>query len=218
MPRRARLVVPGFPHHITQRGVRKQRTFFSSTDYKMYLGLLRKIILKSDLSLLTYCLMPNHIHAIAIPRTPDCLAKVFGKVSGQYAQKINKRESWQGHLWQARFYSVVMDERHTFAAIKYVEQNPVRAGLCAKAEQWPWSSAYSQIPPEHDLIDGKALSDICPSRQSLGDNDESPELDDKLRSHTRSGRPFGDDDFVNMLERVTGQAISRAKSGRPRKK
>ena len=218
MPRRARLVVPGFPHHITQRGVRKQQTFFSSTDYKMYLGLLRKIILESDLSLLTYCLMPNHIHAIAIPRTPDCLAKVFGKVSGQYAQKINKRESWQGHLWQARFYSVVMDERHTFAAIKYVEQNPVRAGLCARADQWPWSSAYSQIPPGHDLIDGKALSDICPSLQSLGDNDECPELDDKLRSHTRSGRPFGDDDFVNMLERVTGQAISRAKSGRPRKK
>ena len=136
MPRMARLVVPGFPHHITQRGGRKQRTFFEESDYAAYIRKLRGRLVEVEISIWAYCLMPNHVHFVAVPRAEDALSRLFGHVHAQYARRINKARDWQGHLWQERFHSVVLDESHLMAAVRYVELNPVRAGLSVAPQDW----------------------------------------------------------------------------------
>jgi len=120
----ARAVVPSLPHHITQRGNRRQRTFFSSDDYLLYLALMAEWCEHYRVQIWAYCLMPNHVHLIAVPES-----------------RINSREGWSGHLWQGRFASYVMDDRYTLAAARYVELNPVRAGLVNRVKNYPWSSA-----------------------------------------------------------------------------
>ena len=102
MPRMARVVVPGYPHHVTQRGIHKQQTFFCDEDFQLYLSLLKQGISRVDISILAYCLMPNHVHVIVVPGKEDSLGKLFGWAHGRYAQKINKKMQWFGHLWQAR--------------------------------------------------------------------------------------------------------------------
>lgn len=218
MPRTARLVAPGFPHHVTQRGVRRQRTFFSDVNYSMYLDLLRELAKIFRVSILAYCLMPNHVHAILIPRSEEGLSKLMGQVNGRYAQKVNLQNGWQGHLWQARFYSVVMDEPHTLAAIRYVEQNPVRAGLCERADQWRWSSAWEAIGDcGSDIIDRTALQTILATANDAQSGFSNVEFDDELRGHTRSGRPLGSDEFIKRVEVTTGRRASQIEPGRPPK-
>ena len=161
MPRMARLVVPGFAHHITQRGGRRQRTFFEEADYAAYIRGLRDRLAEVDISVWAYCLMPNHVHFVVVPRTEDALSKLFGHVHAQYARTINKAHDWQGHLWQERFFSTVMDEIHTLAAMRYVEWNPVRAGLCNQPVEWPWSSARAHLRLANDpLLDLKATDRV----------------------------------------------------------
>ena len=141
MPRRARLVVPGYPHHVTQRGNRRQQVFYSEDDYLAYLDLLRVLTDDAGANIWAYCLMPNHVHLIVVPQRSDSLAALFGLAHRRYARRINEAREWKGHLWQERFHSVVMDEAHLLAAVRYVELNPVRAGLCSRPEDWPSTSS-----------------------------------------------------------------------------
>ena len=92
-----------------------------------------------------YCLMPNHVHLIAVPASSDGLRGAIGEAHRRYTTVINRREGWRGHLWQGRFASYVMDDRYTLAAARYVELNPVRAGLVARAEDYPCSSARAHL-------------------------------------------------------------------------
>ena len=209
MPRMARLVVPGFPHHVTQRGVRGQRTFFEDADYGVYLELLREFRERSNVGIWAYCLMPNHIHVIAVPNDDGGLARLFRMVHGEYARKTNSDHEWQGHLWQQRYYSAVMDEAHTLAAMRYVELNPVRAGLCDRPQDWRWSSVHAHLDTGRDEI-----VDVSTTREIVGDwisylAAADDDMQDSLRHHTRTGRPAGDDDFVEMLEVITGKEIRR---------
>lgn len=135
MARMARLVVPGYPHHVTQRGNRRQKTFFSIDDYASYIKLLAAAKSKAGVEVWAYCLMPNHVHLVVVPKTESSLAALFSDAHRRYTRRINAREGWKGHLWQERFHSSVMDENYLLSTVRYVELNPVRARLCDQADR-----------------------------------------------------------------------------------
>ncbi len=218
MPRMPRLVVPGFAHHITQRGGRKQRTFFEESDYAVYLRRMRERLVEVEISIWAYCLMPNHVHFVAVPRTEDALSKLFGHVHAKYARAINETHDWQGHLWQERFFSTVMDEPHTMAAMRYVEQNPVRAGLCSRPDEWLWSSARAHLGLADDpLLDLDATERVIDDWAEYLELCADSSIQQTIRSATRTGRPAGGSVFVEMLEEITGRRIRPQKGGRRRK-
>ena len=216
MPRFRRLVVPGYPHHVTQRGVRRETVFFEESDYLEYLNLAAELLDGSDLSFWAYCLMPNHIHAVVLPGKRASLAKFFAPLHRRYARITNKKHDWRGHLWQERFYSVVMDEAHTVAAMRYVEMNPVRAGLCKSAHDWRWSSARGNLGYVTDpLLDQAAAQTLIRNwREYLGMDENERELDD-VRRLTRIGRPDGNAAFVDAIELKSGRVV-RKRRGRPK--
>ena len=152
MPRIARVVVPGYPHHVTQRGNRRMQTFFGEDDYAAYLSLVGQWCRREDVRVWAYCLMPNHVHLIVVPSTPEGLARALGEAHRRYTRRVNFREGWRGYLWQGRFSSVVMDEPHLLNATAYVERNPVRARLAHRPEQWPWSSAGAHVTGQGDAL------------------------------------------------------------------
>jgi putative transposase len=145
MPRQARTVVPGLPHHIVQRGNRRQRTFFSPADYLAYLRIAAEAFSAARVDVWAYCLMPNHVHLIAAPADVQGLAVAMGRTHQAYTRRVNHREEWSGLLWEGRFKSFPMDERYALACARYVAQNPVRAGLVAQATDWPWSSVRGHL-------------------------------------------------------------------------
>ena len=218
MARFPRLVVPGLPHHVTQRGVRRQTTFFDELDYRRYLNIARALLKYSSLEVWAYCLMPNHMHAVVVPREQDSLARYFGRLHKKYAQITNLRYDWTGHLWQNRFYSTVMDERHTLIALRYVERNPVRSRLVTCPQDWPWSSARANLRLEDDpLIPDRPALKVT---SNWSEYVSGPENDDDLKSlrkTTGTGRPIGEDEFIDRLEAVSGRRIRRKKAGRKKK-
>ena len=219
MPKFQRLVVEGFPHHVTQRGVRRQRTFFNDRDYRAYLDIVRGQLEEPQLGILAYCLMPNHVHFVVIPHSRHALSTFFCEVHKRYARRTNMLNDWKGHLWQQRFYSVVMDEHHCRAAMRYVELNPVRAGLVLQATDWPWSSARANIGAiSDDLVDTARTRHIVSNwEEYLADRPADGELAN-IRRQTRIGRPEGDDAFIDALELRTGRRVRRKKRGRSSKK
>jgi len=141
VPRRARSVFPGIAHHVTQRGNNRQQVFLSTSDYELYLKVLARHCRSCGVAIAAYCLMPNHVHLIAMPEAEDSLSKALGQTHAEYALAFNRSEGRSGHLWQNRFFSCPLDRDHLAQAQLYVELNPVRAGLVDEAWQWGWSSA-----------------------------------------------------------------------------
>ncbi|MCP5092893.1 MAG: transposase, partial [Gammaproteobacteria bacterium] len=141
MPRIARIVIPNCPHHVTQRGNNHQDVFFVDDDQVTYLGLLKDESERYGVRVDGYCLMTNHIHLIVTPESEDSLAKAFGRTHFRYTQYINRFHKRSGHLWQNRFYSCALDDDHFWAALAYVEQNPVRARMVRRPWRYDWSSA-----------------------------------------------------------------------------
>jgi len=215
LARIARLVVPGYPHHVTQRGARKLKTFFSDSDYKMYIDLLAKGCKKAGVEVWAYCLMPNHAHLVAVPERRDSLACLFRQAHRAYTLAINVREGWQGHLWQERFHSFVMDENYLLATVRYVELNPVRAGLCSKPEDWTWSSYAAHYCGKNDKLVAvePMLRRIHQWREFVRSDDQDAERFEILRSRSRTGRPAGSEAFIDKLERATGRCLRRRKPG-----
>ncbi len=216
MPRLPRIVIPGLPHHVTQRGNRRQRTFFEDADYSTYLDLMDRSCQAFSVHLVTYCLMPNHVHLIVVPNDePASLARAIGSGHEAYSRYLNFKHDWRGYLWQGRFHSNVMDERYFLAAVRYVELNPVRAGLIEIPEAYPWSSVRAHLGFHSDpfLKPSLVLDTIPDWREFLTDSDER----EKIRLHARTGRPLGSEEFVRSLERSTGLALLPKKPGRKRK-
>ncbi len=214
MARIARVVVPGYPHHVTQRGSRRQPTFFCESDYHRYLNLMSEQCLRHGVEVWAYCLMPNHIHLIAVPSTPEGLACALGYSHRRYAMDVNKREGWSGHLWQERFASFVMDESYLLAAVRYVELNPVRAGFVDQPENYCWSSASAHLKGEDDsLVKVQPMLDRIPRWSDfLSSSDRSK--DEVLQRHASTGRPIGTDGFLDGLEKMTGRSLRPLKVGR----
>jgi putative transposase len=218
MPRFRRLVITDYPHHITQRGVRRQTTFFDDRDYRAYLALALKLQNQLAIEFWAYCLMPNHIHAVVVPRAEGVLSQFFAMLHRSYARRINARNDWRGHLWQERFYSVVMDEAHTLSAMRYVELNPVRAGLVESAKDWPWSSARGNLNLSQDpLIRPDATRGFVSNwRDYLAGPADDGELE-SLRRRIRIGRPDGDIAFMDSVEALSGRCVRKRKRGKQKK-
>ena len=223
MARIARVVVPGYPHHVTQRGNRRMQTFFGDDDYRAYLALVGQWCRQESVAVWSYCLMPNHVHLIVVPATAEGLARALGEAHRRYTRRVNFRQAWRGYLWQGRFSSVVMDEPHLLAAARYVERNPVRAGLAGRAEQWPWSSAATHVTGQPDALAESAwLAErtrgwVCSWGDHLGQAD-APDLLHSLRRREHTGRPLGDEPFVKKIGHLLGRELIPKKPGPAPKK
>ena len=218
MARLARIVVPNVPHHVTQRGNRRQPTFFSDADYALYLDLLAEFCHAHGVEIWAYCLMPNHVHLILVPSAETSLARAVGEAHRRYSRHVNFRQGWRGFLWQGRFASAPMEDAHLASAVRYVELNPVRAQLAATPEAWPWSSARAHIERRSDgIIALEPLFRIMRYESSRWSaflaEGLADELADEFRRSERTGRPIGDVDFMARLEARTGRRIAAARSG-----
>ncbi|HEX8262650.1 MAG TPA: transposase [Allosphingosinicella sp.] len=208
MPRSARLTVPGLPHHVTHRGNRRQRTFFTEADHRLYVRYLAAACAATGTAVWAWCLMPNHVHLVLVPSAEGGLSAVLHRTQGRYTRAINAREKWDGQLWQGRFASFLMDERHLLACARYVELNPVRAGLVARAADWPWSSARTHLGGAADpLTDPAPLLGRWPDWASVLDSGDDARSLQAIREHERSGRPLGSKAFLERLERATGRTL-----------
>ncbi|MDD3293578.1 MAG: transposase [Geobacteraceae bacterium] len=213
MARIARVIAPGLPHHVTQRGNRRQQTFFHDDDYEAYLALMSEWCGKYQVQVWAYCLMPNHVHLIAVPETEEGLARAIGEAHRRYTRRINFRERWRGHLWQERFASFPMDETYLLAAARYVEMNPVAAGIATLPGEYRWSSGAAHLAGKDDqLVKVKPLLDMVNDWQSFLTLTDEEELA-LLKKHERSGRPLGEVSFVERLEKELERLLRPAKRG-----
>jgi len=216
MPRLARAIVPGLPHHLTQRGNRRQQTFFRTDDYLLYLALMGYWCRKCSVEIWAYCLMPNHAHLIAVPSTAEGLREAIAQAHRRYTWEINQRQGWRGCLWQGRFASYVMDERYTLAAARYIELNPVRARLVPGPADYVWSSARAHLSGRDD-----ALVTVAPLLALAGNWEDflrtavDASIAKELRGNETTGRPLGSDAFIDDLEKALGRVLRPRRPGPP---
>jgi putative transposase len=216
MARLARVIAPGYPHHITQRGVRSLPIFRNDADRKMYLEFIARETKRFRVKILAWCLMTNHVHLVAVPEDARGLARAIGDAHKRYSRMRNFDEGVRGYLFQGRFGSCVLDEMHLVAAVRYVERNPVRAGIVSVAWEYPWSSAgYHAGEREDDaLVEEPGLWGFSGKwKEYLGGTKKDEEV--AIRKATRTGRPWVEGKVLGKLERVTGRNLQKGKAGRP---
>jgi len=220
MPRQARIVFPNVPYHITQRGNRREDVFFSEEDRLRYLAWLKDNCDKYGVEILAYCLMTNHVHIVVVPPTESSLQQALRPLHTRYAQYINRKKGWKGHLWQGRFFSSALDDAYMWATIRYVELNPVRAKLVRKAERYQWSSApYHCGLREDNLLTQKRpwqrqIEQIADWSTWLAEG-ENPQQRDVIRMHVQRGLPCGSQRFIRKLEKLAGCSFEFRPQGRP---
>lgn len=220
MPRFARVVFPGVPHHVTQRGNHRQAVFFCRGDGIRYLELLREHATRQRVVVVAYCLMPNHVHLVLVPGTADGLNAVLKPVHGQIAQRVNRMRDQSGHLWQGRFFSSPLDAAYLRNAVRYVELNPVRANMVARAESYVWSSAAAHCGLAKDLVVERTPT--LPALAGIEDWSKwlrkgiSAEALQELRKNASQNLPCGSEEFIQELETRAGRTFRyRAAGGQP---
>ena len=215
MTRIARIVVPGLPHHVTQRGNRREPIFFEQSDYGLYRDLLAESCRRFGVSVWAYCQMPNHVHLILTPADAGGLAQALARAHRLYSGFVNARARQTGHLFQGRFGSVVMDEEHTLNAARYVALNPVRARLVARPQDCPHSSVRAHLAGEDDgLVSVRPLLDRAPRFADLLEGDADDPAFRALRRSELIGRPLGTPAFGQIIGRQLGRDLLPAKRGR----
>jgi putative transposase len=215
MARLPRIVLPGHPYHVTQRGNRRQQTFFEDGDYVLYRDLLAEAAERAGAEIWCYCLMPNHVHIVVVPSDEDGLRRTFADAHRRYTGFINARHRWTGHLWQGRFGAVVMDEAHLAHAMRYVSLNPVRARLVERAEDWRWSSVRAHLAGKDDELvrAAPALERYGDFASFLGAPADYASAWRALRQSETTGRPLGDADWIAAIEARTGRTLAPQKRG-----
>jgi len=215
MARIARLVVPGAPHLVTQRGEGGQRAFFEDADYRLYRNLLGQAADRAGSQVWAYCLLPGEVQAVMIPSDPDGVRRTFADLHRRYTKHVNVRHGRTGRLWQGRFSSTAMDEDHVVAAIRYVSLAPVRAGLAARAWDWPWSSVRAHLAARDDAVvqAAPALSRVGGFATFLGAPFDPAAEFDPLRLALTTGRPLGSVGWVAALEQSSGRSLAPRKRG-----
>ncbi len=220
MPRIARIIATGYPHHLTQRGNNRATVFFDDEDRQTYLKLLLKYTRKYHVAIWAYCLMNSHLHLLAIPETETGLARGIGLTNMLYTQYLNRKLGQSGRIWQNRFFScLVENNQYLWAVARYIERNPVKAGLATCAQEYRWSSAVAHVTEHNDLLLAEE-SWLAPEErdryvQFLRDEDEK--TDAGIRRATRTGRPFGSEEFIDQMEQILNQRLRPKSPGRPRK-
>lgn len=219
MPRIARVVVPNLPHHVTQRGNFGQNVFEDDSDRHLYLKWLLEYGQRYKAKFWAYCLMDNHVHYIVVPENQKSLAMTFNQTHMRYSQYMNRKHNRRGHLWQGRFYSCLLDDIHLYASVRYVERNPVRAGIVQRSEAYKWSSAHAHVFNETDSL----LSEDCPLIEAIEDwslylsESDDEEWMEKFRTLSRTGRPAGGESFVTLIESLLSRVLKPKQAGRPGK-
>ncbi len=220
MPRIARIIAPGYPHHVTQRGNNRMTVFFDDEDRQTYLDILSLYAQKNSLQIWAYCLMDNHIHLLAVPANESSLAKGVGLTNQVYTQYLNRKRVQSGRIWQNRFFSCpVESDQYLWAVARYVECNPIKAGLIGSAEEYQWSSAKAHLsgddnellhqPSWLELSEQKAYAEYVKNSDSEADN--------AIRKATKTGRPFGTEIFIDEMEFRLNRSLRPKRAGRPRK-
>ena len=218
MARIARIVVPEFPHHIIQRGNRRQKVFFNEGDYKEYLRLLNNYSLRFKVDILAYCLMSNHIHLIATPHEDGSLAQAIGETHRNYTRCINFREKWRGYLWQGRFSSYVLDERYLLAVTRYILLNPVKAAIVKKPWDYKWASTrHHMMLANNSLIKDSLLREVIENWKDFLNIPASNDEIKLFQLHERTGRPLGDNTFIEKLESLLKITLKKKRAGRRKK-
>lgn len=204
MPRIPRLIIPGFPHHVTQRGNHRQRVFFSDEDRRFYLELLGRQVAAGELSLLGHSLMSNHVHHASIPHTCDALSRAMRTLNRDFARFQNLRCNRTGHLWQGRFFSCPVHD--IWEVLAYIELNPVRAGVVENPSDWEWSSARAHLTGEDHsgLLDmglWRKYFDTSSWQQYLRQAASRTDIHDQIRKATTAGRFCGPEEIAREMER-----------------
>ena len=216
MARLSRFIIPGIPHHVTQRGNGRQQTFFSAADFRLYQSLLQTHCAAAGVEVWSWVLMPNHVHMILMPHDADGIRAAMSRVNRAYAGHIHARERRTGHFWQGRFGCVAMDEAHLMAAIPYIALNPVRAKLVQRAEDWKYSSVHALLDPAK----GDGVTSTAPVLERVGNfggllrTGEDELLSVALRKAESIGRPLGDGAFMQWVEEKSGRDAMPGRRGR----
>jgi putative transposase len=212
----ARIVVPGWAHHVTQRGNHRDVVFLRDHDREVYLDLWSKYSRLACADLVGYSLMGNHVHLVPIPEFETSLAKAVGRTNNDFSRWQNVQCNRTGHLWQARFYSCPVDTVSLWDVMAYVELNPVRAGLVERPEDWVWSSARAHASGRDETgLLNMGLWEECFTPVSwaefLRQKQQDKELKQRIRTATQTGRPLASEEAVRRLEVSFGR---RLRSGR----
>jgi len=221
MPRIARAVASGFPHHVVQRGNNREKVFFNKEDKNKYLSLLKKYSDKWKSPILVYCLMNNHVHLLARPSKNKSLYKMMQGITLCYTQYINRTYKRTGRLWESRYHSCIIDkEKYLWAVARYIEQNPVRTKIAKKAEDYPYSSAKAHIYGTKDEVLGETLFEGRQRKdyiELMKANIKEEDINN-IRNYTRNGRPFGRESFTEKIEQKLDRILKSRPRGRPKKK
>ncbi|HEY3639204.1 MAG TPA: transposase [Rhizomicrobium sp.] len=214
MARLARVVAKGAPHLVTQRGNRGQKVFFSDRDFEHYKTLLAEGCRLARTAIWAYCLLPDRVHLLLVPRDEDGLRAALGEPHRRYTREINAREGWRGFLWQGRFASFPMEQTHMFACARFVESAAVSAGHVKRARDWRWSSARAHLAGKDDKLVRvePVLARVKDWRSYLAEG-ASTEERQMFRAHESTGRPLGSPAFVSRLEKNLGRTLARQKPG-----
>ncbi|PLX80901.1 MAG: transposase [Desulfuromonas sp.] len=210
MPRTSRAVAVGYPHHVTQRGNNREPVFFDDQDRLKYIAFLKEYCSQYEIDLWAYCLMTNHIHLLAVPRTPEGLGRGIGLVNQQYTRYINRRYFRSGRVWQNRFHSCIVDtDEHLWAVARYIENNPVNAGMVTNACEYRWSSARFHLGGEADTLlersEWLGLNDVDAYQAFMQEDDMK--LTTVIKQATRSGRPLCGHETLLRLEAQLGRSL-----------
>jgi putative transposase len=221
MPRIARVVAVGMPHHVTQGGNNRCDVFFDDDARRFYLWTLAQYRRKYGVDIWGYCLMDNHAHFLAVPQETDSLARCFAGANLVYTQHINRKQSRSGRLWQNRFFSCPVDrDEYLLPVLRYIETNPVRAGKAKQAWEYEWSSARHHVLGTPDPLVTEPLDRMTETGRDYRrflqrlDNEEQR----RIQLATATGRPLGGQSFVARLESKLGRHLLPQKAGRPRKR
>jgi putative transposase len=226
MARLPRLTVPGYPHHIIQRGNNRQAIFASNADYEALLSLFDEHARKSGVAIHGYVLMSNHFHLLATPDTADSLPQMMQAVGRRYVRYFNDRQARSGTLWEGRYKSTLIQaERYLLACMVYIDLNPVRAGLVVDPGDYPWSSHRHFIGRQHDKLISPhplywELGNTPFARDAayaeLVQTGISPQQTTALTQSALRGWALGEPDYVADLQKRTDRRVSKKNVGRPR--
>jgi len=221
MPRIARVTSPGYPHHVTQRGNNREDVFFDDDDRGFYKATLKSYCESCRVDILSYCLMNNHIHLLAVPGEADSLTRCVGRTNLLYTQYVNRKYRRSGRLWQNRFFSVIVgDEMYLWSVMRYIELNPMKAGIVKEPLAYPWSSCRATVEGIEDELVKSSLRFDASEREAYGRflMQHDLAMDEKIRRATSTGRPLGSVGFAEGLEQLLSRKLLAEKVGRPKKK
>jgi putative transposase len=201
-----RIIVPGLPHHIIQRGLKGQKTFLAQEDYASYIRIMAESCHLNDVEIWAYCLMPDHAHLIAIPWETKALSRCFRTAHSRYTKYINRRIGRSGQFWQGQYSSHLLDENYLISCARYIEINPVKRDYIDQAKKWQWSSARAHITQNDDdlVLVSPLLERVKADWQDFLAETRPREEADLFYRHEKSGLPLGTDHFIAMVEERCG--------------